>query len=492
MAIRQALAAATNITYKILFNDAVAMTGGQPVDGQITVPAIANQVRAEGVQRIAISDEPEKYTDRGRRNRCGNHRRIAHLEGKGASVLDFMGFAQKGGTVLSYVRLAPTPHDLNQVRIDTGTANALIACDMVVGTSEKVMRTLRKGLTRIVVNEEEISTADHVLFRDADTESERRIRLLRTAVGNEHLSSIDANHMAETLMGNTVFSNMLVLGYAWQKGLVPLSLAALQRATKLNGVAVEKNLTAFSWGRIAAENPDYVNEALQQAEGLVRRTAPLTLEEQYEFLTRYQDKNYADQFMATLKDFSDLQSSSSKEKKELHTAIRNNLFKLMAYKDEYEVARLYAETDFADQVKKQFEGDYTINFNLAPPLLARKKDGAGRPKKMRFGPWMFQAFKVLAKFRRLRGTPFDIFGYSHDRKVERKVLAEYLRILETIKSNLSEEKMPVVLELAKLPESVRGYGPVKDAAVAELESKREELLEALTSEAQSDRMALAS
>lgn len=653
MAIRQAVAAGTNITYKILFNDAVAMTGGQPVDGQLTVPGVANQVRAEGVQRIAIlSDEPEKYKNRSvfpagttihdrddlqnvqlelreipgvtvliydqtcaaekRRMRkrgqypdpakrafinhhvcegCGDcsvqsnclsvvpletplgrKRKIdqnscnkdyscvngfcpsfvtieggelrkpssletgdefasqvaalpapeqtdlksaynllvggvggtgvvtigalitmaAHLEGKGASVLDFMGFAQKGGSVLSFVRLAPDPQDLNQIRIDTGTANALIACDMVVGTSEKVMGTLRKGLTRIVVNEEEIPTADHVLFRDADTESEKRIRLLRTAVGSEHLSSIDANHMAETLMGNTVFSNMLVLGYAWQQGLVPLSLTALQRATKLNGVAVEKNLTAFNWGRVAAVNPDYVNEALQQAEGLVQRTTPLTLEEQYQFLTRYEDRKYAERFMAALKGFSDLQLSSSKDKSELYDAIRHALFKLMAYKDEYEVARLYAETDFTEQVKKQFEGDYTINFNLAPPLLAWKKDGAGRPKKIRFGPWLFHAFKVLAKLRRLRGTPFDPFGYSHDRKLERKVLSDYLNILEAIKSNLTEEKMSVALELAQLPESVRGYGPVKEVAIAEFESKSGELLEALTAEDYSYPEALAS
>lgn len=653
MAIRQAIAAGTNITYKILFNDAVAMTGGQPVDGQLTVPGVANLVRAEGVQRIAVlSDEPEKYKDgnmfpagttihhrdelqnvqlelreipgvtvliydqtcaaekrrmrkRGQypdpakrafinhhvcegcgdcsvQSNClsvvpletplGRKRRIdqsscnkdyscvngfcpsfvtieggglrkpasletgaefaaqvaalpmptrtnlasaynllvggvggtgvvtigalitmaAHLEGKGASVLDFMGFAQKGGTVLSYVRLAPAPDDLNQVRIDTGSADALIACDMVVGTSEKVIRTLRKGHTRVVVNEEEIPTADHVLFRDADTEAERRLRLLRTAVGGDQVSNIDATRMAETLMGDTVFSNMLVLGYAWQLGLVPLSLAALQRATQLNGVAVEKNLTAFSWGRIAAVHPDYVNEALQRAQGLVQRTTRLSMEEQYEFLTRYQDSKYAERFATILKDFADLQSSSSKAKNELHGAIRNGLFKLMAYKDEYEVARLYTETDFMDQVKKQFDGDYTIKFHLAPPMLARKKDGAGRPKKISFGPWMFRAFKLLAKFRRLRGTPFDVFGYSHDRKLERKLLNDYLNILEAIKSNLTEENLPVALELARLPAAVRGYGPVKEVAIAEFESKKAELLEALSSENHGYQAALAS
>ncbi|MCW8194763.1 indolepyruvate ferredoxin oxidoreductase family protein [Proteobacteria bacterium 005FR1] len=647
MALRQAVAAGTNVTYKILFNDAVAMTGGQPVDGQPTVPAIASQVRAEGVKRIAVlSDEPEKYPDltafppgttihhrdeleavqlelreipgvtaliydqtcaaekRRRRKRgqlpdpakrvfinhdvcegCGDcsvqsnclsvvplqtplgrKRKIdqnscnkdysclkgfcpsfvtveggqlrkpaaletgdefasrlaklrepdatlsetynllvggvggtgvvtvgalitmaSHLEGKGSSVLDFMGFAQKGGAVISYVRLSPQPDDLHQIRIDRGTADALIACDMVVGTSEKILPTLRKSHTRILVNEEDIPTADHVLFRDADTDAERRLRLLRNAVGSERVESIDANRAAQVLMGDTVFTNVLILGYAWQRGLIPVSLEALQKAVALNGVAVQKNLTALKWGRLAAGDPDFVRCCIAEAEGPAPRKEPLTLNEQKAWLARYQNQAYADSFASRVEAFAPQQGAEKETT--LYDAVRNSLFKLMAYKDEYEVARLYAETDFAKQIDRQFEGNYKLSFNLAPPLLDWRKDASGRPRKMRFGAWMLPAFKLLAKMRFLRGTPFDVFALSHDRKLERKLLRDYVELLDTIKVKLRQDNLDAAISLARLPQEVRGFGPVKEAAVEEFYRQSRKLLDELEPAAGRERTA---
>lgn len=637
MAIRQAVAARTNITYKILFNDAVAMTGGQPVDGQLTVPAIANQVRAEGVERIAIlSDEPEKYPASGfpvgtsihhrdeletvqlelrdipgvtvlvydqtcaaekrrRRKRgqfpdpakrvfinhhvcegCGDcsaqsnclsvvplqtplgrKRKIdqnscnkdfsclkgfcpsfvtieggqlrkptaletgeefnsrvaslpipavnqlettynllvggvggtgvvtvgalvtmaAHLEGKGSSVLDFMGFAQKGGAVLSYIRLAPSPSDLHQTRIDRGTAHALIACDMVVGTSEKVLSALRKGVSKVVVNEEDIPTADHVLFRDADTDAERRFRALRTAVGSESVLSIDANWAAQTLMGDTVFTNILILGYAWQQGLIPVSLTALNRAIELNGVAVSKNLTALKWGRLIAADLGFVRDAITQAAGPAPRTTALTLQEQKEFLSHYQNKAYAELFAARVRNIAP--EATTGDELAFHEALRNSLFKLMSYKDEYEVARLYAETDFMDQVARQFEGDFEMSFNLAPPLLGWRKDASGRPKKIRFGAWLMPVFGALSKLRGLRGTPFDLFGYSSDRKIERKLLQDYLAMLDRARPMIDAPRLKIATELAQLPLSIRGFGPVKEEAVEDFYRNSKRLMSTL-------------
>ncbi|MGB0468017.1 MAG: indolepyruvate ferredoxin oxidoreductase family protein [Pontibacterium sp.] len=625
LAIRQSLAAGANITYKILFNDAVAMTGGQPVDGVISVPAIANQVFAEGVQRIAIlSDEPEKFSDksifpsvatfdhrdeldsiqrelrdiqgvtvliydqtcaaekRRRRKRgqfpdpqrrafinhhvcegCGDcsqksnclsvipreteqgsKRRIdqsscnkdfscisgfcpsfvtieggqmrkgsgvsigeafnqklaalplpqlneltssynllvggvggtgvvtvgalitmaAHLESKGATVLDFMGFAQKGGTVLSYVRLAPQPDDIHQVRIETGQADAMIACDMVVATSDKALSVLRKDHSRAVLNLAEIATADNVLYRDADMKSTRRVRILGEAVGDDRMKSIDANRLAETLLGDTVFSNVMMLGFAWQSGLVPVSLEALQKAIELNGVAIEKNKTAFNWGRLAVVDAEFV----KQSAGGHKPAPELTLETQIErntaFLTKYQDANYAARYRDLVSKVASAEKALGGNLQALTEVVSKQLFRLMAYKDEYEVARLYTDSDFLKEVSETFEGDYRINFHMAPPLLARKRDSQGRPKKMSFGLWMLKALGTVAKLRTLRGTKLDVFGYHPDRKLERQLRDEYEALIDTLVARLNGDNYQTSLKLAQIPDEIRGFGLVKERA----------------------------
>ncbi|MBB4040295.1 indolepyruvate ferredoxin oxidoreductase [Microvirga flocculans] len=633
MAIRQAIAAGANITYKILFNDAVAMTGGQPVDGPVSVHAIAHSVRAEGVSRIAlVSDRPEKFapadlpkgvtihpreeldavqkelreipgvtvliyeqtcaTEKRRRRKrgqmedpnrfayindlvcegCGDcsvasnclsvepketpfgrKRKInlstcnkdfsclegfcpsfvtveggkrraktasefdavaraatlpsptlpdlakpfdllvtgvggtgvvtigalvsmaAHLEGRGVSVLDFTGFAQKFGPVLSYLRIARQPEALHQVRIDQGAADALIGCDLVVSSSPKASGTYRHG-TRAVMNTAEMPTGDVVRFRDADLASRARLRAIERVIGAGNMATANANALAETLLGDTVFANVMMLGFAWQQGLVPVSFEALSRAIDLNGVAVERNRQAFAWGRLLSTDPGFVHRAAKDEpeapetldQAIARRTA---------FLAAYQDASYAARFERTVARVREAEKSLGSEA--LTEAVARALFKLMAYKDEYEVARLHMESGFLNELRREFEGDFTVNYHLAPPLLPSKRDARGRPKKRAFGPWIQTPMKVLAKLKILRGTPLDIFGYTAERRMERALIGWYERETERILGHLTSERLPTLLAIAKAPLDMRGYGPVKEEAVRRVQAEVERLWQQL-------------
>lgn len=646
MAIRQAVAAGINITYKILFNDAVAMTGGQPVDGQITVPMITQQVASEGVRRIAVlSDEPEKYDGykdqfpedvsfhdrseldavqrelrditgctvliydqtcaaekRRRRKRnqfpdpakrafinhhvcegCGDcsvqsnclsvgprktelgrkrqidqsscnkdfscvngfcpsfvtieggqlrksqgmdtgsvltsklariptpalpeiHRSYdllvggvggtgvvtvgqlitmaAHLESRGASILDFMGFAQKGGTVLSYVRMASSPDKLHQVRIDNGRADAVIACDLVVASSQKALSVLRPNHTTIVANEAELPTADYVLYRDADMKAGTRLELLQSTVGDDHFDQLDANGIADKLLGDTVFSNVMMLGFAWQKGLLPLSEAALMKAIELNAVAVDRNKEAFGWGRVAAVDLSEVTDLLDSNKSRAVEVSPEpTLDELIEtrhgHLINYQNRRWADQYRDSVAGVRKAEVALGETNLLLTRTVAQQLYRFMAYKDEYEVARLFAETDFMKEVEETFEGDFKVHFHLAPPLLGNGTDAQGRPQKRRFGPWMFQGFRLLAKLRGLRGTAVDPFSYSADRKLDRALLHDYQNLVARIGRELTASNYETFLQLAELPADIRGYGPVREQAAESIQEKQTQLIKAL-------------
>ena len=632
MAIRQAIAAKANITYKILFNDAVAMTGGQPVDGVLTVPAMASQLKAEGVGKIVIvSDQPERilegdgvphdvavrgrddldevqrelreikgvtaiiyeqtcaaekrrrrkkgeYPDHAKRifindlvcegcgdcskqSNClsivpketefGRKRKIdqsscnkdyscvkgfcpsfvsveggelrkpetktvdaelaallenlpepplprieraydllvagvggtgvvtigaivtmaAHLEGKGASVLDFMGFAQKGGSVLSYVRLGAAPEALNQVRIDIGGAQALIACDLVVATDERALAIMQKSRTRAVANIDIMPTADFIRDRSVDFAARQRVTTLRDACGDAAVDTIDATQIALGLLGDTVFSNMFLLGFAWQKGLVPVSGAALIRAIEMNGVAVANNIHAFELGRAAAVDA-----------GMVSRSAGLSIEQQAEetfeaivarrksFLTAYQDSAYAGAYARFVDDIR-VKSSPVDESGAFARAVARNLFKLMAYKDEYEVARLYTDGSFKKKVAAEFAGDYRLKFHMAPPVFNRETDDQGRPKKSEFGPWMYAALSLMKRFKFLRGAPIDPFGATKERRLERKLIEDYRARIADIANRLTGENLARAIDIANIPDEIRGFGPVKLAAIEKAEER---------------------
>jgi indolepyruvate ferredoxin oxidoreductase len=624
LAIRQAVAAKANITYKILYNDAVAMTGGQPVDGPVSVAGIALAARAEGVQRIAIvSDTPEKFahgeypdntsfnhrrdldtvqrelrdipgvtvliyeqtcaTEKRRKRKrgqmedpakfvmindlvcegCGDcslesnclsvepkktefgiKRKInqstcnkdysclngfcpsfvtieggkrrkksgakfdieamanalalpdlpplskpfdllvtgvggtgvvtvgalismaAHLEGKGASVLDFTGFAQKFGTVLGYVRLAQRPEDIHQVRIGEAAADAVIGCDMVVSSAPKASAHYRRG-TRIVLNRAEMPTGDLVLNRDADLRIDAREAAISGVVGPQNLYAFDANATAERLMGDAVFANVMMLGFAWQIGLVPVSKSALYQAIDLNGVVPDKNKSAFAYGRVMAADPAKL--AVPEPTKVDASFAAL-VERRMTFLTDYQDAAYATRFKTTLDRF----AAKSNASDAMLIAAAKSLFKLMAYKDEYEVARLHTQTGFADQIADQFEGDYAVKYHLAPPLWPTGQDTRGRPFKKTFGPWMGKVFGILAQMKGLRGTWADVFAYSADRKMEVALIEWFENAMEAIATSpLSEARKLAVLTA---PMEIRGYGPVKEKAAEQVKADVAKLL----------------
>ena len=654
LAIRQAIAAKANITYKILYNDAVAMTGGQPVDGQTSVPQIARQVEAEGVKRlVVVSDEIGKYDghhglfpagttfhdrseldavqrelreiqgvtvliydqtcaaekrrrrkkgefpdpdkrifinesvcegcgDCGQASNClsvvpvetdfGRKRAIeqsscnkdfscvngfcpsfvsvhgaklkkragaafgpadlareiaaiqppaawawtgpfdmlvtgvggtgvvtvgalvtmaAHLEGKQSSVLDFMGFAQKGGSVLSFVRVAPTQDLLNQVRIDTQQADVLLAWDMVVGASADALATVKAGRTVILANTHELPTAAFVRNPDASLQADSLLAKMRHAVGEEKalLTSIDAQDIAQRLMGDTMPSNIVMLGACWQRGLVPVSFEALMRAIELNGVAVENNKTAFALGRLAIAAPEALRRLAGEQSGAAvqwfnfdqlddKDGQPGLISRRKAFLTEYQDDAYASRYRAVVQRVRAAESALGEAGKGLRLtkAVARYYAKLLAIKDEYEVARLYTDGKFEAALKAQFEDWDHLSFHMAPPLIA--KPGAdGRAKKVELGSWTFKALKTLAKFKGLRGGALDLFGRTEERRIERQLIRDYEALVDELLAGLSAEKLDIAIKLARLPEGIRGYGHVKLANVVTVRAQWKDLLD---------------
>lgn len=394
----------------------------------------------------------------------------AHLERRGVSVLDFTGFAQKFGPVLSYIRLAASPEALHQVRIDQGAADALIGCDLVVSSSPKASGTYHRG-TRAAINTAEMPTGDVVRFRDADLASPARLRAIRQVIGDGNLDTINANALAERLLGDAVYANIIMLGFAWQQGLVPVSLQALLRAIELNGVAVERNKQAFAWGRIAAADPDL----LPKPEGTpVAETLDQMIDRRAEFLTAYQDAAYAARYRAMIAKVHGAESRFGNAA--LTDAVARSLFKLMAYKDEYEVARLHMQSGFLDTLKREFDGDFRINYHLAPPILSARRDARGRPRKRAFGQWIQMPLSVLARLKGLRGTPFDPFGYAAERRAERELITWYEGLIETMLARLDADTLSDIVAIAKAPMDIRGYGPVKDAAIVKVKAEVETLL----------------
>ncbi|MEA2833752.1 MAG: indolepyruvate ferredoxin oxidoreductase, partial [Methylobacteriaceae bacterium] len=638
LALRFAVATNTNITYKILFNDAVAMTGGQRHEGGLTVDMIARQVAAEGAKKVAVvTDEPDKYTSnvqwpagltihhrehldevqrelaetpgttvmiydqtcaaekRRRRKRgtfpdpdkrviindlvcegCGDcgitsncvsvqpidtefgrKRQIdqsscnkdfscvngfcpsfvtvhgakpkkgapqkieagnwpalpapemraigdtpygilvtgvggtgivtisailgmaAHIENKGVGIIDMAGLAQKGGAVYCHVKIANKPQDIHAIRVAAGEADLVLGCDLVVAGTKKVLASIDKGETGVVINTAEVYPGDFTRNADFSLPAERVKRALRSTAG-EGVSFIDATSIATTLMGNSIAANMFMLGFAWQQGLVPLSEAAVLKAIELNGEAVEMNTQAFVWGRRAAADPAAVDAFVTPLrKPTASRQLSQTLDEivarRVAFLTEYQNAAYGERYRALVRRVGEVESARVPGESALAEAVAKYLFKLMAYKDEYEVARLYTDGSFAKQIAATFEGDMRMEVHLAPPILGRKDD-KGHPKKTTFGPWMFKAFGLLARFRFLRGTPLDIFGYSEERRTERKLIADYEALIEEIMARLSPEKHAIAVALASIPEKIRGFGHVKARHLVPTKAEEADLL----------------
>ena len=639
MAIRAAAVAGVNITYKILYNDAVAMTGGQPIEGAPTVAQIAQQVLAEGAKRVVVvAEQPEKYSSqsglpagvavrdrddldavqrelrdirgltvliydqtcaaekRRRRKRgtypdpaervfindlvcegCGDcsvksncisvmpvetefgrKRQIdqsncnkdfsclkgfcpsfvtvrgatprklgeisaadelfaklkepkslsldrpygilitgiggtgvvtlgallgmaAHLEGKGCTVLDISGLAQKNGAVMSHIRLAPDPDQLHAVRIATGGADLLLGCDPVVAASPAALSRIDNGTTRAVLNSDVRPTAAFVFNQEIDFEAAKMLQAIKAAARDADV--VDATGLASALMGDSIAANLFMLGYAFQRGLVPLSFAAIDRAIALNRVAVDSNRRSFTWGRLAAEDPAQVEALVRHAAGDTPALEPQTLDalidHRASFLTAYQNAAYARRYRDAVAAIRTAEAAHSRGYSGLADAAARNLFTLMAYKDEYEVARLYTDGAFEKRLRAQFDGDFTVEYHLAPPLLAQRDPVTGEPRKIKFGAWMRHVFGVLARLRGLRGTAFDIFGYTQERRMERHLIADYESALREIAASLNPDNHALCVEIASVPAKIRGYGHVKERNAASAKACEAELLSLL-------------
>ncbi|MBN0989413.1 indolepyruvate ferredoxin oxidoreductase family protein [Amphritea pacifica] len=637
LAIRAAIASGTNITYKVLYNDAVAMTGGQPIDGQLTVQQITHQLYGEGVHRIAVvSDEPDKYpsrsefadgvtfhhrddlqavqmelreipgctamvydqtcaaekrrrrkrsemtdpqkrvvihpeicegcgdcgvqsnclsllpkeTDRGRKRAidqsacnkdfscirgfcpsfvtvkggklrkpeplgkasqfpelpmpqlpgCSTPYNIlltgvggtgvvtvsallgmaAHIEGKGTGVLDQIGLAQKFGAVMSHIRIAESPEQIHTVRIPAGETDLMIGFDLMVGASEEALGKLDRQRSQVVINNHETMPAAFTRDPDLQVPTAEMEQVIRDSAKPQSSFCLDATTLATQLLGDGMAVNLFCIGYAWQKGLIPLEMDSIEQAIELNGVAVAANKEAFLWGRRAAHNlqqveritsPDSDIQAVRLMPGLDE-----VIHREMQHLSQYQGAALAHRYQSLVRNVADTEKQLGRGSA-LSLAVAENYSKVLAYKDEYEVARQLTSVSFREQLNQQFEGDFELEFNLAPPLISRINSATGRPVKRRFSDRIMPLFRLLASLRPLRGTPLDLFGYSADRRLERRLIREYEQDIQALLQNLSVDNLQEAIELARLPSGIRGYGPVKEQAYEKAQRQRQQLLE---------------
>jgi indolepyruvate ferredoxin oxidoreductase len=404
----------------------------------------------------------------------------AHLEGKGVGVIDMAGLAQKGGAVYCHVKIGQTPSDVHAIRIAAGEANLLLGCDLVVAGAKQVLAAVEQGKTAVLVNSAEVFPGDIERNPDFVLPSEQIKQAIRRAAGPESIF-IDTTALAQALLGDSIAANIFILGYAWQKGYLPLSEAAILRAIELNGESVQMNHSAFLWGRRAAhdmKSVETVVESLHRPSEARKRSKTLEeiIERRAAFLVDYQNAAYSERYLARVEAISKLEAARAPGSRALTEAVARYLFKLMAYKDYYEVARLYTDGAFQRQLDETFEGNLRLELHLAPnlPSLQTKTDFGGS-RKITFGPWMFKVLRVLAKMKGLRNTWLDVFRFDHDRVVERKLLADYEALLDEFLVALTPENHAAAVALARLPEKIRGFGHVKARHIEAANIERERL-----------------
>jgi len=413
----------------------------------------------------------------------------AHLEGKGVVTQDAAGLAQKGGATWSHVQIANRPDAIHTTKVDTAKADLVIGCDPIVAANKATLAVLQPGRTHVVLNTHGTPAAAFVHNPDWQFPAGGCEAALADAVGRERLGVFDAEQLATQLLGDSIYTNPLLLGYAWQQGLVPLSRAALLRAMELNGVQAANNQAAFEWGRRCAHDLAAV-QALCTSAKVIEFVRQPSLDElvarRVQFLTDYQNAAYAARYQAFVERVKAAEAALGGTR--LSQAVARYLFKLMAYKDEYEVARLHTDPAFTQRIAAQFEGDYRIVHHLAPPALARK-DAQGRLVKQSFGPWVRRAFGLLARCKGLRGTAFDPFGRTEERRTERQLIDEYRACVEQLLAQLTPERLALAVEIASVPEDIRGYGHVKQRHLEAARKKWGALMERWRSPAPADRKA---
>jgi len=638
LAIRAAIASGVNITYKLLYNDAVAMTGGQPVEGVMQVPEIVSQLKAEGVKRLAVVSEnyreikhglsgyngitvhPKSDFDRlqeeirqvkgtsvivfdqtcaaekrRRRSRgempqspvrvfihpdiceaCGdcsvqsnclsvlprntalgtkrqidqnacNHdfsclkgfcpsfvtvtggnyipakrkrdegldidppnpelpaierswnilvagiggtgvltvgsllAMAAHLEGKGCATLNQTGLAQKFGAVVSHVRIANAQDDILAVRIPDGETDLLLGCDLVVASGRDSLARLRPSRSQAVVNSHESPTADFILDSDYQFPADIMKSHIIRETGEGKSDFINATKIARNLLGNSIASNLFLLGYAYQNGQIPVSEASIFHAIELNGVAIDLNRQAFRLGRQAVVDLGLIEEKanLNEADGIPKILDEM-IDYRYRHLIGYQNQQYADRYRNHVQQVRDFEEADGADSElPLTRAVMKNYFKLLAYKDEYEIARLYTESGFLDEVRESYQGSYAVNFLMAPPGLSKRDPHTGHPLKRKFPGGLLMLLRFLARLKGVRGTFWDVFGRTRERRLERSLIREYEKDVQLILNGSGRSDPEMLRQLAELPDMVRGFGHVKLSSIERYQAARIELLEKL-------------
>jgi indolepyruvate ferredoxin oxidoreductase len=412
----------------------------------------------------------------------------AHLEGRACSVLDVTGLAQKNGPVTSHVRIADDPAQLFATRIAAGAADLLLGCDVVVASNADSLAKLAKGRTTAVVNTFVAPTSDFARSPDLDLSSRAMEGAIREAAGDGACHFLAATPLATALLGDALASNLFLVGYAFQKGRIPVGLGALERAIELNARSVEMNKLAFAWGRLAA----FDLAAVEAAARPLLREAPAPgrdaslgeiVARRSAFLTEYQNAAYARRYAALVERVAAREKEIARDGSRLAEAVARSYFKLLAYKDEYEVARLYTSGSLESQLEREFEGDYRLSVHLAPQflpnLLAPRDPRTGRVRKWEIPGWlMLPAFRAMAALRFLRGTPFDPFGRTAHRRLERRLVEEYEARIQQLLASLTRENREVAVEIAGLPEQIRGFDTVKERSIEQVREKEQELLAA--------------
>jgi indolepyruvate ferredoxin oxidoreductase len=407
----------------------------------------------------------------------------AHLEGKGCSIMDMTGMAQKNGAVLSHLRLAPTRGEIYSTRIGAASAAVVIGCDMVVSAGMEAMKAVRPGYTHSVINSTIVPTAQFQANKNVDFQEASLLNNIKKVNGAENVSTVDATRIATALLGDSIATNLFMVGYAVQKGLVPLSIETIEQAIRLNGVAVTMNMHAFNWGRVAANDPVLVEQVADQMKA--RPAADMehkveTLDDviaiRRKLLTDYQNVAYANKYSELVEWVKKREQELMPGSERLTAAVAHNYAKVMAYKDEYEVARLYTSGPFMQKLQETFEGDFEVKFNLAPPLFSKRDPRTGELLKKEYPSWMMSAFNVLARFKGLRGTALDIFGKTEERRMERRLIGEYEALVRHVIAKFSPEKVDQAAELLSLYDDIRGYGHIKDRNHKEVKQKEAALL----------------
>jgi indolepyruvate ferredoxin oxidoreductase len=393
----------------------------------------------------------------------------AHVDGKACSTLDFTGLSQKNGAVMSHVRIAPSADDLANVRIGPGSANLILGCDIVVATSVPALSRAERGVTRAVINADLFPTASFVIDPDIDFQAGAMRDSLNEAVSAGDLDVLDATGLATALMGDSIATNSFMLGFAFQRGAIPLSLEAIMKAIDLNGAAIDMNKLAFAWGRLAAHDLQRVLSAARfknSGAAPVKRTLDESIAFRASLLSDYQNEAYSKRYLGEVERVRAAEAKAAPGSQDLTEAFAKGLFKLMAYKDEYEVARLYTDGEFSRALKEQFDGDSSVKVSLAPPMFAPRDKATGHLRKREFGPWVFKVFGLLSRMKSLRGTAFDPFGYTSERKMERALPGEYSAMICRHLDAGKPLDLPRLVTLAKSADLVRGYGHIKEANVA--------------------------